>query len=49
MMETEIKDATASYQKLLTEDLPAFNRVLAANNVAALLTAVGSGANHSGE
>jgi hypothetical protein len=49
MMETEIKDATASYQKLLTEDLPAFNRVLAANNVAAVLTAVGTGASHSGE
>jgi photosystem II stability/assembly factor-like uncharacterized protein len=49
MMETEIKDATASYQKLLSEDLPAFNRVLAANNVAALLTAVVTGANQSGE
>jgi hypothetical protein len=48
-MENEIKDATSSYQKLLAEDLPAFNRVLAANNVAQLLTATGTGAQSNAE
>jgi len=42
-METEITSANAEYQKLLNDDLPAFNRFLAANNVAAVVAA-GTGA-----
>jgi hypothetical protein len=48
-METEITGATVDYQKLLNEDLPAFNRFLAANNVAAVLAAAGTGAQDSAE
>jgi hypothetical protein len=36
-MEGEITAASADYQKLLTEDLAAFNRFLVANNVAGVL------------
>jgi hypothetical protein len=48
-METEIIGATVDYQKLLNEDLPAFNRFLAANNVATVLAAAGTGAQDSAE
>jgi hypothetical protein len=39
-METEIAGATAEYQKLLNEDLPDFNRFLAANSVASLVATI---------
>jgi hypothetical protein len=41
-METEVTGAISDYQKLLNEDLPAFNRFLVANNVTAVLAATGT-------
>ena len=38
-IEAEIASTTADYQKLLNEELPAFNRFLVSNNVAAVLAA----------
>lgn len=38
-IEAEIASTTVDYEKLLNEDLPAFNRFLASNNVAATLAA----------
>ena len=38
-IEAEFASTTADYQRLLNEDLPAFNRFLAANNVTAVLAA----------
>jgi hypothetical protein len=38
-METEMKAAIQDYQKLLSDDLPAFNRSLTARNLAAVIAA----------
>jgi hypothetical protein len=48
-MEAEIAGVTADYQKFLNEELPAFNRFLAANNVAAVLAAGNMGAQDGGK
>jgi hypothetical protein len=39
-LETELAGAVAEYQKLLNEDLPVFNRFLAANSVASLVATI---------
>jgi len=38
-IETEMTEATSEFQKLLKDDLPAFNRVLGNNNVAVVVAA----------
>src|SRR5258708_19351016 len=48
-METEITSAIADYQKLLNEDLSAFNRFLAPNNLSAVLAATATAAQDSAE
>jgi hypothetical protein len=40
-IETEMTDATGEFQKLLKDDLPAFNRVLGGNNVSLVVAAAG--------
>ena len=48
-MESEIAAATADYEKLLHEDLPAFNRFLASNQVGVVLAGAGVSAQDGAE